>query len=92
MASFYHVFIQPKTGIIDSQVEEKMNLSLDWFRCTPSVWVLYSTSEIEKWQNRLRPLVERGGSLFICKLNINVRNGWMSKDFWEWIRKNESRP
>ena len=91
MANFYHVFIQPKKGVTGDQVEEKMNLSLDWFRCTPSVWVLYSTSRIDKWQERLRPLVDPGGSLFVCRLDISKRNGWMKQQFWDWIKKNEKR-
>jgi len=91
MANFYHVFIKPKKGVTLDQVEKKMNLSLDWFRFTHSVWILYSTSRIDKWQERLRPLVESGGSLFVCKLDISKRKGWMSKDFWNWIKNNEER-
>lgn len=91
MANFYHVFIQPKKGITDEEVEKKMNLSLDWFRCTPSVWVLYSTSKIDKWQERLRPLVDPKGNLFICKLVISKRKGFMEHEFWEWVKKNENR-
>ncbi len=92
MANFYHVFIQPKKGVTSEQVEKKMNLSKDWFRCTDSVWILYSTSRIDKWQERLRPLVEPGGSLFICRLDISNRNGWMKKEFWNWIKTNEKKP
>ncbi|WP_024334637.1 hypothetical protein [Desulfotignum balticum] len=91
MANFYHVFILPKKGITYEQVETKMNLSVDWFRCTDSVWVLYSTSRIDKWQERLRPLVESGGSLFICRLDISKRKGWMKKEFWDWIKEKEKK-
>jgi len=89
MANFYHVFIQPKKGVTRDQVEKKMNLSRDWFRCTPSVWILYSTSRIDKWQERLRPLVEPSGSLFLCRLDISKRKGWMKQEFWDWIKNNE---
>jgi hypothetical protein len=92
MASFYHVFIQPRKGVTYDEVEAKMNPSFDWFRCTQSVWVLYSTSQIDKWQERLRPLVEPDGSLFVCRLDMTSRNGWMSRRFWEWVKKNENRP
>ncbi|MDP2861864.1 MAG: hypothetical protein Q8N95_03635 [Desulfobacterales bacterium] len=92
MANFYHVFIQPKKGVTNEQVEKKMNLSKDWFRCTYSVWILYSTSRIDKWQERLRPLIEPGGSLFICRLDISKRKGWMKREFWDWIKSNEKKP
>ena len=91
MTSFYHVFIQPKKGITYDNVEKKMNLSLDWFRCTSSVWILYSTSRIDKWQERLRPLVDPDGNLFVCRLDITKRNGWMTDEFWNWIKKNQKR-
>jgi hypothetical protein len=91
MTNFYHVFIKPKKGVTSDRVEKTMNLSVDWFRCTPSVWILYSTSRIDKWQERLRPLVDSDGCLFLCRLDMSKRNGWMTRSFWEWIKKNENR-
>ena len=91
MADFYHVFIQAKEGVTRDKVEEKMNLAIDWFRYTRNVWVLYTTSNEDKWQARLKPLVEPGGSLFICRLDISCRNGWMTPDFWRWIKDKTKR-
>ncbi len=86
MANFYHIFIQPKQGITPDTVKQKMDLAIDWFRYTPNNWIVYTSSDQDKWLSRLRPLVEPDGSLFICKLDISGRNGWMSKEFWDWIR------
>jgi len=88
MGEFYHIFIEPKAGVTREQVEEKMNLALDWFRCNSNVWVLYTTSDKNKLQTRLKPLVKPKGSLFICKLDIYKRNGFMTQKFWDWINKN----
>lgn len=88
MADFYHIFIQPKKGVTTDEVEEKMNLAIDWFRFTRNVWIVYTTSDEDKWQRRLKPLVKPEGSLFICRLNISLRNGWMTRDFWDWIKTN----
>jgi len=90
MGNFYHVFIEPKEGVTPQQVEDKMNLAVDWFRCTRNVWVLYTTSDHDKWQERLRPLVDPKGSLFICRLDVNERNGWMIRTFWDWLNKPRS--
>ena len=92
MSEFYHVFIRPKEGVTYEQVEKTMNLAVDWFRCTQEVWVIYTTSDHNKWQARLKPLVSPQGSLFICRLDIRQRNGWMDKKFWEWIREKTQRP
>ncbi len=86
MSDFYHIFIKPNKGVTSEQVEEKMNLAVDWFRCTPNVWIVYTTSDADKWLNRLKPFVEPDGSLFICKLDIARRNGWMNNEFWKWIK------
>lgn len=89
MADFYHVWIRPKPGVSAVQIEEKMNAALDWFRCTPSVWILYTSSDEDKWELRLKPLVDPDGKLFICRLDMRHYNGWMTKDFWDWIKKNQ---
>ncbi len=88
MANFYHVFIESKKDITYEQVKAKMDLALDWFRCNSNTWVLYTTSDEDKLRERFKSIVEPEGNLFICKLNIDKRNGWMVKDFWEWIKKN----
>ncbi|MFA6198127.1 MAG: hypothetical protein WC734_03170 [Patescibacteria group bacterium] len=84
---FYHIYIVPKESVAFDTVEQKMNLAVDWFRYNSKNWVVYSTSDVEKWVSRLQPLVEPTGDLFVCELNIQNRNGWMSKKFWEWIKK-----
>ena len=91
MSNFYHVFIQTKPGVSTQEVEQTMNKALDWFRYTPSVWYLFSSSTIDVWYERLRPLVEPDGALFICELNMDRRNGRMISAFWDWIKKNEIR-
>jgi hypothetical protein len=66
-----------------------MNLSRDWYRINSRLWILYSTSDSEKWFRRLQGIVKEAGKLFVCKLDISDRQGWMSKDFWDWFRKHE---
>jgi len=87
MASYYSIYISTKTGIKSGDVEEKMNLALDWFRLNPSYWVVYSTSDADKWQERLKHLVKPGGNLFICRLDISDHQGWITKKFWEWLKE-----
>lgn len=84
---YYHIYIEPKDGIDYDAVTKKMNLGIDWFKYNRNNWVVYSTSNVEQWMGRLRPLVELTGNLFVCELNIQNRNGWMSKRFWEWLKK-----
>lgn len=84
---FYQIYISPKVGVEEESVTKKMNLSLDWFKYDKSNYIVWSTSDVAKWMTRLKPLVEPGGRLFICEIVSNNRNGWMNKDFWEWLKK-----
>jgi len=82
---YYHVYIAPKKGISPSEIVKKMNLSLGWFRYASNCWVLYSTSSLDKWMTRLKPLIGKSGYVFIAEMNPNKANGWMPNDFWEWF-------
>jgi hypothetical protein len=87
VGNFFHISLQPKFGVTQEQVEERMNLSLDWFRYNATDWVVYSRHDAKSLCARLKSLVEPDGRLFICELNIGNYNGWMSAAFWEWLKK-----
>jgi hypothetical protein len=87
MAYFYHVYLEPKIGITDEEVKAKFDLAIDWYKYDTKCWVVKSSSDIAKWQARLRPLAEPEGTLLIFKIEVEQRQGWMQKSFWEWVRK-----
>ena len=68
-------------------MEKKLNLAIDWYRYTKGVYVVYTSSNSAKWKARLSDLVKPDGLMFICKLDTSTREGWMAKDFWEWLTK-----
>ncbi|MGA2543199.1 MAG: hypothetical protein ABSG78_16740 [Verrucomicrobiota bacterium] len=86
MADLYHIYIFPKPGVEREQVEEMMSLAVDWFRYHKNCYVVETTSDENKWYERLSPLAEKGGHVFICKFDTNHYHGWMSKKFWEWFQ------
>ncbi len=87
MANFLHIYIRVRPYITSEQIEEKMNLALDWFRYDKKCYIVYTTSSIDKWIKRLEPFVKPNGLMFICKFDTSQRNGWMSPKFWEWLHK-----
>ncbi|NQU85155.1 MAG: hypothetical protein HQ541_05280 [Mariniphaga sp.] len=86
-AKFYHIHIIPNEGVTKKDIQKKIELSLDWFKYGKSVWIIYSNSDVKKLWVRYKPLITPGGNLFICELNVNNRNGWMNKAFWNWLQK-----
>ena len=87
MAAFLHVSISPHKNATQEDVEKKLNLAIDWYRYTKGGYVVYTTSSSAKWKARLINFVKPDGILFICKLDVSTRQGWMTKDFWEWLKK-----
>ncbi|MDG7001825.1 MAG: hypothetical protein JRN15_22235 [Nitrososphaerota archaeon] len=91
MAKFYHIYINPKQGVTTEQIEKKLDLAIDWFRYDSKNWVVFTSSDEDKWFERLKSFVQNGGQLFLCAFDISTRHGWMSKEFWDWITKNRNR-
>ena len=87
MGRYIHIYIKPSKGITIESLEQKLSLAIDWYRYDVGLYVVFTTSSIEKWQERLINLVNVDGRLFICELQISSKNGWMNKAFWEWIKK-----
>lgn len=91
MPSFYHVMIIPRSGVDQAAVDKKFDLALDWFRFNRTNWIIFTNKDADIWFSRLREFVEPGGKLFICKLDVSDRQGWVSKKLWEWLGKDRSR-
>ena len=89
MSSYYHIMLS-LPGILptDPAVVKKLDLAVDWFRYAPNCWIVYTSSNAQKWYDRLKPLIElHGGNVFIAKLDLTDRQGWISKELWDWLRK-----
>lgn len=87
MRAFYYIFIEPNTNITYAQIKNEMDKALDWFQISQNNWIIYSSSNIERWMQRLTNYVRKDGSLFITKLDLSGNNGWMTIEFWEWLNK-----
>lgn len=90
MTTFLHIFIKPKPGVSKEQITAKMNLAIDWYRYADHCWVVKTSSDVKKWQTRLKPLVEPSGSLLILTIDPAERHGWIAKGFWDWLEKNNA--
>jgi hypothetical protein len=91
MASLYNIYIVPKEGVTEDEIQAKMNKALDWFRYDDKCWLVYTSSDQDKWYVRLSPLVKPGGHALIWRLSMSHYKGWMTNRLWEWIRKCKSR-
>jgi hypothetical protein len=90
MASYYHVMIIPKSGVDPERIKKRFDLARDWFRFNSTSWVICTNKDADTWYSRLKEFVQPGGKLFICKLDISDRQGWMPRTFWDWLRQRQA--
>jgi hypothetical protein len=62
----------------------------DWFRYTPTCWIVWTSSSSKKWYERLRPYIKDEDSMFIVEINPEERQGWMNRSFWDWLNEDRS--
>jgi hypothetical protein len=91
-AKLLHLYIRPKSSVTQEAVEEILNKALDWFRYDEGIYILYTTTELNVWHGRLKPLVDdKKGRMLLFLLDPNSSNGWMTKDFWDWLKDKKQK-
>lgn len=89
---FYHIMFEaPGVEPTDPELEKLLNTGLDWIRYTKNCWIVYTTSNAKRWYERLGNFTqEHKGRLFITRLDVSDRHGWMPSNLWEWLRKDRT--
>ena len=94
MAGFYQVYLKPNKlnrVLYRPLVEKALGKAFDWFRVTPNMWYICTSQDANEWFSRLQKYAKPEGYLLVIKLDIDDRQGWMSRSFWDWLKKNRAR-
>lgn len=68
--------------------EEKVFANaLDWMRYAPNCWIVYTSSDTNKWMERIKPYLKNEDYVFISKIELANKQGWLPKWCWEWLDK-----
>ena len=87
IGKYFHIYIKRNPAHTLDSVQKEINLARDWYRIQEDMWIVYSTSTEDKWKERLEKFVKPGGFLLIMETNPAVKQGWMPKPFWAWLKK-----
>jgi hypothetical protein len=88
MSAFFVIITFNFTEDIDTDaLKGALDKAIDWIQYMPNCFIARTTSTPAQWKDRLRPLLGKTGHVFVCRLQIGDRNGWLPKSVWEWIRK-----
>ena len=89
---FLHVSFGWKDAPKIQDLVPVFNKAVDWARYAPNCWILWTTSSAEVWFERLKPHLGPHDHMFICRLDMTDRQGWLPKWVWDWLDKaRESR-
>ena len=91
MADLLHIYIKPNTGVTTAQVEEKLNLALDWFKYRDQCYLVYTSKPLSVWSDRFRDIVRPSGYILILPIDLHDYKGFMPKAIWPWLKEKKKQ-
>ena len=82
---FYIVMVNVNPGLTIQDIQTALTNNIQWYRIANNVWVVHTNAGSAWLHQRLIPLAHPSGTLFISRLNVNDRQGWLPQGFWTWI-------
>jgi hypothetical protein len=73
-----------------SELKPVFNKSIEWFRYTPTSWIVWTSSSAEKWYERLRPHISDEDTMLVARIDTTEIQGWVSKSLWDWLNKDRN--
>ena len=92
MSRFYVVMVNVNPGLTIQDVQNVLQHHMHWMRIANNVWVVDTKLPTSWLYERLAPLTNPSGTLFISALDLNGRQGLMPKPFWDWITQRLGDP
>jgi hypothetical protein len=85
MADLLHIYIKPNPGVTTAQIEQKLNLALDWFKYRDQGYLVYTSKSLIVWNNRFREIAQPDGYVLILPVDLYDYKGFMPKSIWPWL-------
>lgn len=85
MKFFYILTVSSNEYFDSDKLKVKLDLSIDWVKVMPNVFLLESTSEPDKWYDRLKPILS-DNKFFLIEVDIKRKTGWLPQWVWDWLK------
>jgi hypothetical protein len=74
-----------------AEIAKIFESATDWVRYDPHCWILYTTTELETWRDRIRnsPAIKSGDSFFLCEFAKAKSDGYQTQLVWDWFKKHQ---
>jgi hypothetical protein len=89
-ARFVHVGFSFSSGTPSTdELEKTFNLALDWVRYDTHCWILYTSTELDTWRDRIRnvSIIKPTDSFFLCEFERGKYSGYQHKVVWDFMAK-----
>jgi len=88
-ARFVHVGFGVSGEVPIDALEKLFATALDWIRYDAHCWILYTTTELDTWRDRIRalPEIKTSDSFLLLEVEVNARSGYMQEYVWDWLQK-----
>lgn len=83
---FLQISLEPKEGFEESAFLESLNEAEDWIKYMDHCWIVKTTRSARETYRSLKPTLN-GSRVFVIKVDMEDRQGWMPTLFWEWLKK-----
>lgn len=90
MKAYYLLMVNISKPYDTEALKEKINLALDWVQIVPGVFIVESTSDLEKWYGRLKPIL-KDNDFFLIKITLDGYTGWLHQWVWDWIKEKQDK-
>ena len=88
---FVHVGFHPTGPVPVKKIEGVFSSATDWLRYDPHCWIMYTSTALSVWRDRLHKVPEiMAGEFFLCEFdahNASAFDGYMDQSTWDWINK-----
>ena len=91
MAELLHIYIKPNPDVTTAQVEETLNLALDWFKYRDQGYLVYTSKSAKDWDNRFSDMVRPKGYILIFPIDPYDYKGFMPKAIWPWLKEKKKQ-
>jgi hypothetical protein len=85
---FLHVGFNFRSGkVLTAELEPYFNQASDWYRYSPTSWILWTGGTPDTWYDCLRPHIQPADYLLIVEMSISGFRGWLPPLAFAWLRK-----
>jgi hypothetical protein len=78
-----------KAGQNYDALYEQIKTAPAWIHLLDSTWLIRTSETPQKWSDKLMAVMDKNDRLFVVDITKQSHQGWLSKDRWDWITKND---